>query len=98
MTPDKIVVTITPRDVLTTEDYTDNHDCALCKAIRRKLRLKETNYLSVGPHSATIQLSDKILTRYSVQGGFSPEDFHELTDRALAGHRFKVKKTLTRVV
>jgi hypothetical protein len=95
--PDKIVVTITPRDVLTTTDFTDIHSCALCKALRRKLKLNDNVFVSAGPSDVDFY-GYKSGYKYQIEGGFSGPEFRKLRARAESGERFKVQKTLTRVV
>ncbi len=91
--PYTIEVVITPRDVLTTKCFQDIHDCAICKAIRRKLRRSGDYYLAASTEDVRIDSTD-----YWIEGKFTGREFRELLARAENGERFKIKKTLTRQV
>jgi len=90
--PSTIEVVITPRDVLTTNDYWCD-DCALGKAIKRAT--KQT--ASIGAKRVWFAPEGRRIA-FKIKEGFLYEEFLDLRTRAENGERFKIKKTLTRQV
>lgn len=89
-----IEVFITEKDFREPFDYTDNSDCPLHRAIRKRLKISK-HLVLVYPLFALIATKSFNSSSYHISpNGFCCVECDRLAKRAKQGKKFSVKKTL----